>query len=179
MTPERYQKLLHWMEAHPAVRTAVITLNRWLPAVPFVCYPLLLVLLNVQWFRLLQVGLNQAALDFMQLIARAILVPGFVFLGGTVLRAKLNFPRPYEQPGFVPLVAKETKGHSFPSRHALSAAVLAMTWLRFFPAVGVAMVIITLLICALRVLVGVHSVPDVLFGAALGFGLGAVGMWLL
>ena len=81
--------------------------------------------------------------------------------------------------GFVPLVAKETKGHSFPSRHALSAAVLAMTWLRFFPAVGVAMVIITLLICALRVLVGVHSVPDVLFGAALGFGLGAVGLWLL
>ena len=179
MTPERYQKLLHWMEAHPAVRTAVIALNRWLPAVPFVCYPLLLVLLNVQWFRLLQVGLNQTALDFMQLIARAILVPGFVFFGGTVLRAKLNFPRPYEQPGFVPLVAKETKGHSFPSRHALSAAVLAMTWLRFFPAVGVAMVIITLLICALRVLVGVHSVPDVLFGAALGFGLGAVGMWLL
>ena len=59
MTPERYQKLLHWMEAHPAVRTAVIALNRWLPAVPFVCYPLLLVLLNVQWFRLLQVGLNQ------------------------------------------------------------------------------------------------------------------------
>ena len=79
----------------------------------------------------------------------------------------------------MPLVAKETKGHSFPSRHALSAAVLAMTWLRFFPAVGVAMVIITLLICALRVLVGVHSVPDVLFGAALGFGLGAVGLWLL
>ena len=104
MTPERYQKLLHWMEAHPAVRTAVIALNRWLPAVPFVCYPLLLVLLNVQWFRLLQVGLNQTALDFMQLIARAILVPGFVFFGGTVLRAKLNFPRPYEQPGFTCLL---------------------------------------------------------------------------
>ncbi len=114
MTPERYQKLLHWMEAHPAVRTAVIALNRWLPAVPFVCYPLLLVLLNVQWFRLLQVGLNQTALDFMQLIARAILVPGFVFFGGTVLRAKLNFPRPYEQPGFTPLVEKETHGHFLP-----------------------------------------------------------------
>ena len=115
----------------------------------------------------------------MQQIARAILVPGITFWFGTALRARLDRPRPYEQPGFVPLVAKETKGHSFPSRHALSAAVLAMTWLRFFPAVGVAMVIITLLICALRVLVGVHSVPDVLFGAALGFGLGAVGLWLL
>ena len=178
MTPERYQALLRWLEARPALKKLVIALNRWLPAVPFACYPLLLVLLNVRWFRLLSAN-RAAALDFMQLIARAVFVPAFVFLGGTLLRARLNFPRPYEQPGFTPLVPKETHGKSFPSRHALSAAVLAMTWLRFFPAVGVAMVIITLLICALRVLVGVHSVPDVLFGAALGFGLGAVGMWLL
>ena len=178
MTAEHYHALYRWFDAHPAARRFVIALDRWLPLVPFVCYPVLLVILNVQWFALLRVG-SAAALDFMQQIARAILVPGITFWFGTALRARLNRPRPYEQPGFVPLVAKETKGHSFPSRHALSAAVLAMTWLRFFPAVGVAMVIITLLICALRVLVGVHSVPDVLFGAALGFGLGAVGMWLL
>ena len=178
MTAEHYHALYRWFDAHPAARRFVIALDRWLPLVPFVCYPVLLVILNVQWFALLRVG-SAAALDFMQQIARAILVPGITFWFGTALRARLDRPRPYEQPGFVPLVAKETKGHSFPSRHALSAAVLAMTWLRFFPAVGVAMVIITLLICALRVLVGVHSVPDVLFGAALGFGLGAVGMWLL
>ena len=178
MTAEHYHALYRWFDAHPAARRFVVALDRWLPLVPFVCYPVLLVILNVQWFALLRVG-SAAALDFMQQIARAILVPGITFWFGTALRARLDHPRPYEQPGFVPLVAKETKGHSFPSRHALSAAVLAMTWLRFFPAVGVAMVIITLLICALRVLVGVHSVPDVLFGAALGFGLGAVGMWLL
>ena len=159
MTPEQYRKIRDGLDARPTLRQLILFCNHWLPAVPFVCYPVLLVILNVQWFALLRVG-SAAALDFMQQIAR-------------------DRPRPYEQPGFVPLVAKETKGHSFPSRHALSAAVLAMTWLRFFPAVGVAMVIITLLICALRVLVGVHSVPDVLFGAALGFGLGAVGMWLL
>ena len=178
MTAEHYHALYRWFDAHPAARRFVVALDRWLPLVPFVCYPVLLVILNVQWFALLRVG-SAAALDFMQQIARAILVPGITFWFGTALRARLDRPRPYEQLGFVPLVAKETKGHSFPSRHALSAAVLAMTWLRFFPAVGVAMVIITLLICALRVLVGVHSVPDVLFGAALGFGLGAVGMWLL
>ena len=179
MTPERYQKLLHWMEAHPAVRTAVIALNRWLPAVPFVCYPLLLVLLNVRWFRLLQVGLNQAALDFMQLIARAVFVPAFVFLGGTLLRARLNFPRPYEQPGFTPLVPKETHGKSFPSRHALSAAVLAAVWCYFYPAAGACMVAVALLICALRVLAGAHYVRDVAAGALLGFALGAAGMYLL
>ena len=179
MTPERYQKLLHWMEAHPAVRAAVIALNRWLPAVPFVCYPLLLVLLNVQWFRLLQVGLNQTALDFMQLIARAVFVPAFVFLGGTLLRARLNFPRPYEQPGFTPLVPKETHGKSFPSRHALSAAVLAAVWCYFYPAAGACMVVVALLICALRVLAGAHYVRDVAAGALLGFALGAAGMYLL
>ena len=177
MTPERYQALLRWLEARPALKKLVIALNRWLPAVPFACYPLLLVLLNVRWFRLLSAN-RAAALDFMQLIARAILVPGFVFFGGTVLRAKLNFPRPYEQPGFTPLVEKETHGHSFPSRHALSAAVLAMVWLYFYPAAGVAMVVVAAAICVLRVLAGVHFPRDVLAGAALGFALGYVGMWI-
>ena len=139
----------------------------------------LLVLLNLQWFRLLRGGLDQTALDFMQCIARAILVPGFVFLGGTLLRKKLNFPRPYEQPGFTPLVEKETHGQSFPSRHALSAAVLAAVWLSFYPAVGGVMVAVTVAICVLRVLAGVHFPRDVIAGALLGFSLGIVGMRLL
>ena len=151
---------------------------RWLPAVPFACYPVLLVLLNVRWFRLLSAN-RAAALDFMQLIARAVFVPAFVFLGGTLLRARLNFPRPYEQPGFTPLVPKETHGKSFPSRHALSAAVLAAVWCYFYPAAGACMVVVALLICALRVLAGAHYVRDVAAGALLGFALGAAGMYLL
>ena len=167
MTPERYQKILHWLNAHPTAKQLVILLNHWLPAVPFVCYPVLLVLLNLQWFQLLRGGLDQTALDFMQCIARAILVPGFVF------------PRPYEQPGFTPLVEKETHGQSFPSRHALSAAVLAAVWLSFYPAVGGFMVAVTVAICVLRVLAGVHFPRDVIAGALLGFSLGIVGMRLL
>ena len=56
MTPERYQKILHWLNAHPTAKQLVILLNHWLPAVPFVCYPVLLVLLNLQWFQLLRVA---------------------------------------------------------------------------------------------------------------------------
>ena len=63
MTPERYQTLLRWLEARPPSKKLVIALNRWLPAVPFACYPLLLVLLNVRWFRLLSAN-RAAALDF-------------------------------------------------------------------------------------------------------------------
>ena len=122
---------------------------------------------------------SPAALDFMVTIARAVFVPGFTFWGGTILRDKLNLPRPYEQPGFEPLRRKETRGHSFPSRHALSAAVLAMVWMYFYPKVGWVMVGITVLICVGRVLTGVHHIRDVVGGAALGFALGFAGMWLL
>ena len=115
----------------------------------------------------------------MQVIARAILVPGLAFWMGTLLRARLNFPRPYEQPGFIPLVPKSTRGNSCPSRHALSAAVLGMVWLYFYPAVGVGMLAIAALICLLRVLSGVHFIRDVLVGAAFGLAFGFAGMWLL
>ena len=46
MTPERYKRLTDWLEGHPALREGIILLNRWLPLVPFVCYPVLLVLLR-------------------------------------------------------------------------------------------------------------------------------------
>ena len=178
MTTEQYRPISDWFAAHPVAKRCVVQLDRWLPLVPFVCYPVLLGLLNVRLVRVLFVH-KTAALKLTRAIARSVFVPGLVFWGGTLLRARLNLPRPYEQPGFVPLVAKETHGHSFPSRHALSAAVLAMVWMYFYPVVGWVMVGVTLLICVLRVLTGVHHVRDVACGAALGFVLGAAGMWLL
>ena len=118
------------MDAHPTAKRCVVALDRWLPLIPFVCYPVLLCLLNVRLFRLLG-SQRQAALDLTAVIARTVFVPGLTFWGGTILRDRLNLPRPYEQPGFEPLRHKETRGHSFPSRHALSASVLAMVWMYF------------------------------------------------
>ena len=178
MTAEHYRALRGWFDRHPVAKRCVVALDRWLPLIPFICYPVLLCLLNMRLFRLFWVW-KAAALDFMGVIARSVFVPGLTFWGGTLLRERLNMPRPYEQPGFEPLVHKETHGHSFPSRHALSAAVLSMVWMYFYPAAGWVMVGITVLICIGRVLTGVHYPRDVLCGAALGFALGYVGMWLL
>ena len=178
LTAEHYHALHSWMDAHPTAKRCVVALDRWLPLIPFVCYPVLLCLLNVRLFRLLG-SQRQAALDLTAVIARTVFVPGLTFWGGTILRDRLNLPRPYEQPGFEPLRHKETRGHSFPSRHALSASVLAMVWMYFYPKAGWAMVGITVLICVGRVLTGVHHIRDVVGGAALGFALGFAGMWLL
>ena len=114
MTPEQYRKIRDGLDARPTLRQLVLFCNHWLPAVPFVCYPVLLCLLNVRLSRLFLTQ-KQAALDFMVLIARSVFVPGLVFWGGTLLRSRLHFPRPYEQPGFTPLVAKESRGHSMPA----------------------------------------------------------------
>jgi membrane-associated phospholipid phosphatase len=171
MTAAEYQKIFRWFSARPAALRALTLLTQWLPRAAMALYPLLLVLLAAQ----AAAAPNRASLA---LLARAVCVPAGVFVGGTWLRHWLNFPRPYEQPDFEPLLHKDTAGHSFPSRHAMSAAVIAIAWLRVCPPVGVALVLLTLAICATRVLAGMHFVRDVAVGAALGFALGALGMFL-
>ena len=54
MTAEHYHALYRWFDAHPAARRFVVALDRWLPLVPFVCYPVLLCLLNVRLVQLFQ-----------------------------------------------------------------------------------------------------------------------------
>jgi len=53
LTAEHYHALHSWMNAHPTAKRCVVALDRWLPLIPFVCYPVLLCLLNVRLFRLL------------------------------------------------------------------------------------------------------------------------------
>ena len=52
MTAEHYHALYRWFDAHSAARRFVVALDRWLPLVPFVCYPVLLCLLNVRLVQL-------------------------------------------------------------------------------------------------------------------------------
>ena len=81
MTSEHYHALHSWMDAHPTAKRCVVALDRWLPLIPFVSYPLLLCLLNVRLFRLLG-SQRQAALDLTAVIARTVFVPGLTFWGG-------------------------------------------------------------------------------------------------
>ena len=107
MTAERSRQTAAWFAAHPRLKAGVVAANRWLPLIPFACYPALLIWLGLK----LAAGQTQ----LLPAAIRAVLVPAAVFLGGTALRRALNFPRPYQQPGFVPLVQKERQGCSFPS----------------------------------------------------------------
>ena len=78
-----------------------------------------------------------------------------------------------------PVIEKDTKGKSFPSRHVFSAFIIAFTAGCYNPAAGGALAVCGTLLAVTRVLGGVHFIRDVAAGAAAGIGLGLAGFILL
>lgn len=111
-------------------------------------------------------------------ILKVLLIPATGFILETIIRDRLNFPRPYEKTGIPPIIPKKTKGHSFPSRHAFSVTMIAMMYVFYLPFLGVVMLIIAVCLCIIRVKGGVHSALDVTAGAVLAAEYAALFMWL-
>lgn len=102
------------------------------------------------------------------------LLPAVSFLAVSVLRAVISFPRPYEKYDIHPLVPKETKGKSFPSRHVFCAFLIGMTCLKYSVPLAVLVFVLGTLLAGLRVIEGVHFPWDVAAGAILGI---LCGLW--
>lgn len=115
------------------------------------------------------------------LLSKAILVPAVSFIAVSLLRALINAPRPYEAFALPPVIAKDTKGKSFPSRHAFSIFVIGVTFLAACPLPLVGWLILALGVClaVVRVLAGVHFPRDVAAGALLGIACGCLGFWIV
>jgi membrane-associated phospholipid phosphatase len=110
---------------------------------------------------------------------RCILVPGLSFVLLSLYRSVRNAKRPYEVLDIEPLIHKDTRGHSFPSRHVFSAFVIAMTFLWICPPGGALLLALGVVTALCRVIGGVHWPRDVMAGALLGAGTGLVGYWLI
>lgn len=164
MNAEQYN---HWttpLRRHPNAAKALTRLNQVLTGVCYVLYPLLIILL---------------ATSHNPLLLRAILVPGLSFAGLTILRRTCNSPRPYEVIDIDPLIKKDTRGKSFPSRHTFSCFIIALTWLEFFVPVGAMLLFVGIILAAVRVLGGVHFPRDVIAAAFLALACGLVGFHLI
>ena len=97
-----------------------------------------------------------------------ILVPAFGFILLTILRKRINQPRPYETWGIVPLLDKDSSGNSMPSRHVFSATIISMACLHANLPVGLALLVLSAFLGLVRVLGGVHYPKDVLVGYVCG-----------
>lgn len=111
-------------------------------------------------------------------LLRALLVPAACFAACTALRPAIGRQRPYDRFDAVPVGPfVRGKGKSMPSRHAASAAAIAIAVCHLFPspAIVIGMAALMLLIASLRVLLGQHYPSDVLAAIALSAVISAIG----
>ncbi len=164
MNEDGYRRLSAPFRAEPLARALILT-NKALTALGYIAYPALLVTL--------------ALAGRFDLLARCILVPGVAFAAVTLLRRAIDARRPYEALDIDPVIKKETSGRSFPSRHAFSLFMIAVSWMVAQPAVGCALIACATALAFIRVIGGVHYPRDVAAGALLAVLAGLVGYVLI
>jgi membrane-associated phospholipid phosphatase len=101
-------------------------------------------------------------------VIRLVLTCGVSFVVLSIFRHILNWPRPYEVYEIPPLIDKDTRGNSFPSRHVFSICVIGTSMLYILPPLGTVLLCMAAVLAAARVLSGVHFIRDVAAGAAIG-----------
>ncbi len=150
MTARTYTACADWLSRTPIRACCFRLLFRLLPIVTAVAY------LSCAAFLLWKGHL--ISIQFL-------VVPALTFLGVTLLRQWLNFPRPYDQLEYAPFLSAEPgKGKSFPSRHTASAAAIALAFCQLSPALGSGFWVLAVMVAASRVVGGAHYIRDVLAG---------------
>ena len=148
---EWYDHIAGKIKNNPLFLRLLRAFNRFMTVVMPIVY---LTLLAITY---LQEGLGKQVLMYVFVPAS-----GFVIL--SLLRKKLNAPRPYEVWEIVPLLDRDSPGQSMPSRHVFSATIISMACLHASLSVGVILLVLSAFLGLVRVLGGVHYPKDVVVG---------------
>ena len=155
MKKETYEKIMGLLGSKKAVPIVTDIVGKILTVVTAILYfvEIALLVMNREY----------------KLMAGLIIVPALFFVLLSEFRKKINAKRPYELYGFKPLIKKDTRGLSFPSRHVFSIFIIGGSiWVinRFL---GIIILIMGLFLAIIRVITGVHFPRDVIAGAIIGF----------
>ena len=158
---EWYNHIAGKIENRSIFLSLLRTFNRFMTVVMPIVY---LTLLATTYF---QEGFGKQILIYVFIPAT-----GFVIL--SLLRKKINAPRPYEEWTIKPLLDRDSPGQSMPSRHVFSATIISMACLHASLSVGVILLVLSALLGLVRVLGGVHFPKDVVIGYICGLVWGVI-----
>lgn len=146
-----YERVRQFFVTHPYY----LSLLKWTNRLVTLLMPLLY--FYVLWTAYLKASKTWIVLAYL-------LVPATGFIVLSVIRKRMNWPRPYELGTFPPLLNREGKGSSMPSRHVFSAAIISTVAWGVHPLLSVLGLSLALLLAGVRVLAGLHFVRDVVVG---------------
>ena len=158
---EWYDHIAGKIENRPIFLRLLRTFNRFMTVVMPIVY---LTLLTTIYF---QEGLGKQIWIYVFVPAS-----GFVIL--SLLRKKINAPRPYEVWEIIPLLDRDSPGQSMPSRHVFSATIISMACLHASLSVGVILLVLSALLGLVRISGGVHYPKDVVVGYICGLVWGVI-----
>jgi len=158
---EWYDHIAGKIENKPIFLRLLRAFNRFMTVVMPIVY---LILLTTTY---LQEGLGKQVGIYLFIPAS-----GFVIL--SLLRKKINDPRPYEVWEIIPLLDRDSPGQSMPSRHVFSATIISMACLHTSLTMGMICLILSAFLGLVRVLGGVHYPKDVVVGYTCGLVWGVI-----
>lgn len=159
MNKETYVKMTEPFRKHPKLAKILEIINKIITyGIPVLYFGLLI-----------YYGFHQD-----EKLAMAMIIPLDAFIILSVVRFFINRRRPYETFELPPVIKKNTKGKSFPSRHVFCAFVIGMTFLLWSPIpwMGIVIMVLGVFLMVVRVLSGIHYISDVIAGAISGIGAG-------
>ncbi len=163
MTKAQYEKISRPFRREKR-KKALLAVNKLLTIIGYTLYPLMVIYLFFT--------------SFHKCIC-AVAVPGSGFVLLTAVRRMINRPRPYEALDIDPIIKKDTKGNSCPSRHVFSMTEIAVTAFLIHPALCGMLLFFSLCLAVIRVIGGVHYPTDVAAGFAAGVAWCAIGYMIL
>ena len=152
---EWYDHIAGKIENRPIFLRLLRTFNRFMTVIMPIVY---LTLLTTIYF---QEGLGKQIWIYVFVPAS-----GFVIL--SLLRKKINAPRPYEVWEIIPLLDRDSPGQSMPSRHVFSATIISMACLHASLTMGMICLTLSAFLGLVRVSGGVHYPKDVVVGYICG-----------
>lgn len=165
MKQESYIKITDKIRKTKHGEKVIVFLNQFLTEIVYIAF----------FYLLFQLILAHRYEEFI----RIVLVTGISFVLVSIIRHFIDAERPYTKYNFTPMVQKEKKGDSMPSRHVFSAFVIGMAYMYVSVFPGSVLLVVGTGMAIIRVIVGVHFPRDVIAGAVIGIIAGLIGFYVI